>query len=155
MLYNFENSLPLNYNLQEIKQTAKNASDVIMLSYLHFSFEDNHIMTYRNFIKEHRMTQYPALKYSGFVFYNRYTKKYTSTYQIENLTTKLNYKKILKEAVDEEDRVRYLELVSLLTPYSKSKFLPKEYVGRVPNTLVIRRLVKFVDGGIILPKERC
>jgi hypothetical protein len=153
MLYNLENSLPLNYNLQEIQKISNNASDVVMLSYLHFEFGEA-IMTMRQFIREFCLTDYPTLDWD---YYSYKEYKSHKRYSVFNVTPniKLNNIDIIKEDIYEEDRVRYLELVSMVAPYSFEKFIPIEKVGRVPNDLVIRKLVKHVTGGIILPKERC
>jgi len=148
----FDYRYPLNYNYHEIKKLSNNSADVIMLSYLHFNMAEK-ITSMRSFIRQHCLTDYPTLDWT---FYSYKEYKTNSRYSAFSVTpnSRLNYIRILEEDMYEEDKLKYLELTSLVTPYYKNKFVPEIFVSRVPNELVLRGLVNFVDGGIVLPKER-
>lgn len=153
MLYQPIKKKELNFSLQEILNISNNNSDVLMLLYLHFNFSKK-IMSMQQWLSTHKILIYPTLDWTYYTYKEYKTKRRYSAFQVSK-TNQLVYKNILKEDIDEDLKVIYLKLVSVMPPYSKDKFVPYEFVPRGVHHLVKHGLIMSTEnGGVILPKER-
>ncbi len=147
MNYNLKNSYPLNYNLKEIKSYSDKDSDVIFLSYLALNYGKK-LPTYFKLVNKLCLDAFPSIHAKSFYL------RQESLFYLEKKVTKLIYTQIFEEDIPDYQRIFYLELVEKIPPYSGNKFLYSELYNSIPSSLVVRGLIKPVQGGIILPKEQ-
>jgi len=154
MIYNLSGALPLNFDYKEARSCAsKNCADIIVLTYLHLHYLEE-IPKLNTMVKRLNLSTYPSINLSDFTSVELKTKKLKSTFYFEQPTTRLTYTQILYDDLDDYDKVIYLKLVDNIPPYSGSKFVHEEFVSSIPTSLVMRGLIKKVDQGYVLLKER-
>jgi len=153
MNYNLTDALPLNFNYVELKQQSINSADILVLLYLHLKYLKK-VSKFETVVKRLNLCQYPTFKYRDYAKRDVKTKKLVSIFTLERPVSRLNYINILWEDIDDYERVTYLKLVSMLPPYSSNKVIPKNLVSSVPSSLIVCGLIKPVEAGYALLKER-
>ena len=153
MNYDLSNALPLNFNYNELKQQSVNSADILILLYLHLKYL-RRVSKYETLVRKLNLDQYPTIRYSRYAKRDTHTKELMSIFSLEKPIIRLHYLDILWEDIDDYDRITYLKILSLIPPYSSNMFIPKELVNYVPSSLVTRGLIKPVDAGYVLLKER-
>ena len=153
MLYNLKNARHLNFDLVELEALANNPADIIMLLYLHFTFNKS-VAKLNTMVKEFNLDDYPSLDYTFYTGKDYKKNIRYSIFKTSESISKLIYKDILKAKISDRDKITYLQYVSLIPPYNANKFLPDNYFNKVPRSLSLLGLVKTVHNGVILTKER-
>jgi len=154
MNYDLNNALPLNFNFKEVRAYAsKNCADIVVLTYLHLQYLKE-VPKLNTLVKRLNLSMYPSIDLEDFISVDVKTKVRKSMFCFTNPITKLTYTQILNDDLDDYDKVIYLKLVNCIPPYSGSKFVPDEFVSSIPTSLIVRGLIKQVDQGYVLLKER-
>jgi len=150
MRYNLGGLSTCNFNLEELKAISTTNADILLAFYLHLRYRKK-LADLHNAVDELYLDEYPTLNWSDYTIKEYGSKTLYSNFVCLNPNAKIKYLDVLNSSLPDKDKVTYLELVSICPPYSNEKFVP---VTEVPRMLSIHGIVKAIEGGVLLIKER-
>ena len=145
-------SYNLNFNLVELCSYSLDPSAIIILTYLHLNYSKKVCKRYSDILSGLNLKKLPELPWDKLL--KKRGTVYKSIFKLNKPITTLKYQKILTSKVSVKVKFNYLYYTALLSPYSKTKFIPKEVQLSNVNNLLVHGLAKKTTGGIILIHER-